>query len=103
MEKPDLSAIPVIDNPDFSRFEMTVKGYLAIIEYQKREGKIYLTHTEVPEELAGQGVGSHLIRSSLQMIEKENLKVVPVCSFVSAFIRKNAEFQKLLLPGIRIN
>ena len=64
---------------------------------------MHLTHTEVAGELAGQGVGSHMIRSSLKMIEKENQRLVPVCPFVKAFIRKNIEFQKLLVPGFQLN
>lgn len=103
MEIPDLHSAIIVKNSNLSRFEMYFKGYLSHIDYQINDGIMHLTHTEVAKELAGQGVGSQLIRSSLKMIEKENQRIVPVCPFVLAFIRKNSEFQKLLVPGFQLN
>ena len=57
---------------------------------------ITLTHTEVPEELEGQGLGSTIVRGVLEIARARGLKVVPACGFVSAFIRKNPAYQDLL-------
>ena len=49
--------IVLIDNADKKRFEFDLEDKLGIIEYIIKEDKIFLTHTEVPEELGGKGYG----------------------------------------------
>jgi hypothetical protein len=46
------------NNNSRNRYEMTVDGAVAFINYQMKDGAVALTHTEVPESLSGQGVGS---------------------------------------------
>jgi len=84
------------DNRSRNRFEMDAGNDVAIVNYRLSPGVIMLTHTEVPEELEGQGLGSTIVRGVLQIVRTRGLKVVPACGFVSAFIRKNPEFQDLL-------
>ena len=83
------------DNTSRNRFEMDAGNDVAIVNYRLSPGVIMLTHTEVPEELEGQGLGSTIVRGVLQIVRTRGLKVVPACGFVSAFIRKNPEFQDL--------
>lgn len=84
------------DNTSRNRFEMDAGNDVAIVNYRLSPGVIMLTHTEVPEELEGQGLGSTIVRGVLHTVRARGLKVVPACGFVSAFIRKNPEFQDLL-------
>lgn len=86
----------VVDKHTENRFEYKRNGILAILEYERKGDKIYLLSTQVPDEISGQGVGSELIRQSFELIEKMNLKVVPVCSFVHNWLGKNPEKQHLL-------
>jgi predicted GNAT family acetyltransferase len=54
------------DNPDENRFEANLgDGSIAIAAYLLEPGKIIFTHTEVPPEHEGKGVGSALIRFAL--------------------------------------
>jgi hypothetical protein len=53
-------------------------------------------HTEVPEALSGQGVGSRLVRGALDLIRAEGLMVVPSCSFVAAWIGKHPDYADLV-------
>jgi len=57
---------------------------------------ITFVHTEVPQALAGQGVGSKLIRGALEMVRAQGLKVVPQCLFVWAYMGKHPEYNDLL-------
>jgi len=57
---------------------------------------ISLDHAEVPSALEGRGLGSKLVRATLDQVRSEGLKVVPRCSFVAAFIRRHAEYADLL-------
>lgn len=50
----------VTDKPDKMRFELEVDGHTAFAQYRRSGDRIVLTHTEVPRELAGRGIGSQL-------------------------------------------
>jgi uncharacterized protein len=86
----------VVDNQEKSRFELEVAGGHAIADYRLEGGTIVMTHTEVPGELRGQGVGEKLARGALDIIRTRNLKVVPRCPFIRKFIEKHPEYGSLL-------
>ena len=86
----------VIDNPAEHRFEMKAGDHLALAYYTMAPGIITLTHTEVPHELSGQGIGSRLARGALEQVRARGLKVIPKCPFISAYIAKHDEFADLL-------
>ena len=65
-------------------------------------GEIYLTHTEVPRELEGKGIGSQLVEKTLQDIERQGLRLVPLCPFVAAYIKKHPEWRRIVMKGINI-
>jgi predicted GNAT family acetyltransferase len=85
------------DNTARNRFEMDAGNDVAIVNYRLAPGVLTLTHTEVPQELEGQGLGSTIVRGVLQIARARGLKVVPACGFVSAFIQKNPAYQDLLV------
>ena len=86
----------VIDNPVESRFEMEVEGGLAFVTYRRGDRTIVLNHAEVPRELEGRGIGSRLVKATLEAIRSEGRKVVPRCPFIAAYIRRYPEFADLL-------
>ena len=86
----------VRDNPATSRFEMASGDAVAFVEYMRTGDRIVLIHTEVPEALSGRGVGSKLVRGTLEAVRTEGLKVVPRCEFVAAYIERHPEDRDLL-------
>ena len=66
----------LVDNEDKKRYEFQLSEHTPIIEYIKTKDKIYLTHTEVPDALEGQGVGSALVKQALEDIKKKDLTLV---------------------------
>ena len=86
----------VRDNPATSRFEMASGDAVAFVEYMRAGDRIVLIHTEVPEALSGRGVGSRLVRGTLEAVRTEGLKVVPRCEFVAAYIERHSEYRDLL-------
>lgn len=87
----------LIDNSARSRFEMPVDGVLAVVEYARPGGNtIELTHTEVPDALAGQGVGSRLARAVLDNARRDGLRVIPTCPFIAAYIERHPEYRDLV-------
>ena len=86
----------VTDNPAASRFEMGSGDGTAFVEYRRAGDRIALLHTEVPEALSGQGVGSKLVRGALDSIRAEGVKIVPRCEFVAAYVERHPEYRDLL-------
>ena len=87
----------VTDNTAHQRFELKAGDHTAVAYYKLSGGVITFTHTEVPQELSGQGIGSRLARGALEQVRHRGLKVVAQCPFIAAFIRKNPEFASLLV------
>jgi len=86
----------VVNNEAEGRFEMNVEGYIAAAYYELSDGVITFTHTEVPKELGGRGIGSQLAKAVLEQARAKGLKVVAQCPFVSGYIGKHPEYSDLL-------
>jgi predicted GNAT family acetyltransferase len=87
----------VRDNPEKQRFEIDLgDGTFAIAEYRLFPGRIMFTHTEVPPEHGGQGLGTKLIRAGLAAARERGLKVIPICPFFRDYIENHPEEQDLL-------
>jgi predicted GNAT family acetyltransferase len=89
------SDITVRHNPSAHRYEAEVAGHLAVAEYTPEGDRLVFTHTFVPPELRGRGVAEKLVRTALEDARQAGKKVVPRCSYVAVFIRRNPEFQPL--------
>ena len=81
----------VTDNKTESRFELATDAGPAIAAYTLDGDTITFTHTVVPPEAEGQGVGSTLIAGALADAKARGLKVVPQCAFVAAYLRRHPE------------
>ncbi len=93
----------LIDNEERHQYEFHVDQYTPKIEYIKStNGEIYLTHTEVPTQLGGKGIGSQLVEKVLKDIEKQGLRLVPLCPFVAGYIHKHPEWKRIVMKGIHI-
>ena len=98
----DVPALQVRDNADRHRFEIDLgDGTFAIAEYTLPAGKIMFTHTEVPPAHEGQGIGTKLIEFALGAARERDLKVIPICPFFAAYMKKHADVQDLLDPPYR--
>ena len=92
----DPGQTPVTHNTEQKRFELDLPGGLSVLEYLLGDGKIIFTHTGVPQALEGQGIGSRLARAGLDFAQEQNLRVVPICSFIASYIGKHPEYQALV-------
>ena len=83
--------IKTIQNPEKNRFELSVEGQLAVIDYtfKKSTNQIFLIHTEVPENMRGNGWGEKLVGESLEIIRNKGYKVVPICPFVVTYLKRH--------------
>ncbi len=95
-----MSAAPsVVHNASAQRFEAHVEGLLCRAEYRLTRGTMMLVHTEVPSPLEGRGIAGQLVRAAFEHAAANGLKVVPGCSYVQAWARRNADAHAVLAPG----
>jgi uncharacterized protein len=84
------------NNEGRSRFELLVDGAIAVAQYKLDGEVIHFTHTIVPREVEGRGIGSRLVKGALDEARRRGLKVDPVCPFVRTYIERHAEYRDLL-------
>ena len=89
--------VVVRDEPSELRYEALEDGKLiGEIRYRIEPGAVALVHTEVAPSAEGSGVGSQLVRAALDDIRARGLRVVPICPFVRAWIRRHPEYDDLV-------
>ena len=105
------------NNENESRFETTVDGHTAFVEYEMEEpGMIVYTHTLVPDELSGcvekyvallagverlfeAGAAYSYCNSGFVVLDHaraQNLKVVPQCAYIAAWIQRHPDYADLI-------
>ncbi|HZD95577.1 MAG TPA: GNAT family N-acetyltransferase [Candidatus Sulfotelmatobacter sp.] len=82
---------PVKHNVAGGQFEITLENQTAILQYRRSGETIRLIHTEVPEPLRRRGLANQLARAALDYAHFNQLKVVPVCPFIKAYLEKHPE------------
>ena len=86
----------VANNEAEGRYELRAEGGVAIAAYRMEEGAVAFTHTVVPPELEGRGIGTRLIAGALADVRARGLKMVPHCAFVAAYADRHPEVRDLL-------
>jgi predicted GNAT family acetyltransferase len=87
----DEKEAPFSDNAALKRFEIAVDGQIAFLVYQRADERLILIHTEVPEALRGRHFGDRLVAGALQVAQVEGLRIVAVCPFARAYLRKRGD------------
>jgi uncharacterized protein len=83
-------------NTELDRFELSLHGETAVLEYRETPQTIAFLHTIVPEKIERQGIGSLLAKAGLDYAREKQLRVQPDCTFVAAYIERHPEYQDLL-------
>jgi uncharacterized protein len=79
----------VTDNRTTNRFELSVNGDTAYLLYERTADALALIHTEVPMSLRGHHLGDALVEAALETARSAGLRVIAVCPFVKAYMRKH--------------
>ena len=83
----------VVHNPEKHRFEIQLGTELALLEYREHNGHIDLMHTEVPPSQRGRGLADKLAKAALDYARHNQIKVVPSCKFVQAYLKRHPNRQ----------
>ena len=96
----DQDEFTIVDVPEKNRYEMrdgeTVAGFA---NYQLTPDQVVFTHTVVDEAYEGRGLGSKLAKHVLDEAADAGKRIVPVCSFIAAYVRKHHDWDEHLDPA----
>lgn len=91
----NLEKLEVIHNPAKSRFEIWIDHQLSKLDYLLDEDTIVMTHVGVYPDHRGQGVAGKLVEVALNYAEQKSLRVIPMCPYVAAYIRRHPQYLSL--------
>lgn len=91
----DLATIEVARNEEERRFETWVDGKLSKLDYLEDGKNFVITHVGVQPEQRGQGLAGRIVQVSLEYAKAQGLRVVPMCSYAAAYIRRHPEYGEL--------
>lgn len=94
--KEEFIELPLEHNDEGGRFEMKVGNELAFIEFKQKDKKVYLVHTEVTPGLEGRGAATAVIEKTLQYLEANHYRLIPLCPLVVAYLKRHPEWNKLV-------
>jgi predicted GNAT family acetyltransferase len=89
----------LMTNTEKSRLELEIDNNTAFIDYRLSGSRLYLIHTEVPPLLEGKGVGKAIVQKALQYAKDSDLKIVPICPFVQAYLKRHTEWTNIIAEG----
>jgi predicted GNAT family acetyltransferase len=78
------------------RFERIESGARAFATCRREPGKLIILYVEAPPALRGTGAAGRLMEDVLATARAEGRKVVPVCGYAAAYMRRNAAHRDLL-------
>jgi predicted GNAT family acetyltransferase len=91
--------VVVEDNPPESRYEARIGDrVVGIAEYELTDdrGPIVFTHTEVVEEVEGQGVAGKLARIALDDVRRRGLRIVAECPYITSYVKRHRDWDDLI-------
>ena len=86
----------VIHEKENERFVIYLDGNEVYVGYTLDEKLLNLNHTYTHPELRGKGLAAQVVRAALEYVKKNNLKVIPGCSYVQSFLDKHDEYKELV-------
>ena len=88
--------IAVRDHAQRSRFELEEAGALAYADYRREGGRLVVPYVYAPPELRGTGAAGRLMEGVLAAARTQGLRVLPLCGYAAAYIRRHREHHDLL-------
>ena len=91
----DLDKLEITHNEANDMFEVWIDGYLSKLDYIQDGKNFVITHVGVHPQLRGQGVAGKIVEAGLQYAKQNSLRVIPMCSYAAAYIRRNPQYLAL--------
>jgi predicted GNAT family acetyltransferase len=82
---------------DLQKFYFIENGKECYVKYMMDDSKTFnILKVFVHPDLRNHGLAGELTKTVLEFAKKNNLKVIPTCSYADYFIAKNKEYEELL-------
>ena len=102
--RPEPGPQPTVrDVPEQHRYEISVDGrpagFAAYVDRPGGEGggqRRVFTHTEIDPAYEGQGFAGVLVDAALADVRISGRRVVPVCPYVAAYLKRHPEYEDLV-------
>lgn len=88
--------IEVKHDKENERFVAEVEGDKAYLSYNIFNDKINFSSTFTPPESRGKGIAKIIVEYAFNYAKGNNLKVIPTCSYVKAYVNRNDKYKDLL-------
>lgn len=85
-----------IHDKDNQQFQLLLNSDIAFVDYQMRNGKMYLIHSEVPFHLRGKNVGKVLVEKTFEYIEQNSIQAVAVCTFIKLIAQRSKKWRNII-------
>lgn len=83
-------------NEAAGRFERDEAGQVVFADYRRSDGRLILDHVEAPIALRGTGAAGRLMEEIAAYARAEGLRVVPLCGYAAAWLRRSREHRDLV-------
>jgi hypothetical protein len=90
--------LEIVHNAAENRFETWIEDRLSKLDYMENGDTIVMMHVGVYPDHRGQGVAGKLTQTALEYAKSKSLRVIPMCSYVAAYIRRNPQYAGLMKP-----
>ena len=77
------------------RYEMDEQGQTSWADYRLQDGRLVIDHVESPVALRGSGAAGRLMAAVAADARARSLKIVPLCGYAAAWLRRSKEFGDL--------
>ena len=91
----DLEKLEITHNPRDHTFEVWIDGHLSKLDYIQDAKNFVIAHVGVYPEHRGQGVAGKIVEAGLRYARQNSLRVIPMCSYAAAYIRRNPQYIEL--------
>lgn len=94
----NIEKLEVTHNEAENRFEVWIDEQLSKLDYNHHGNTIVMTHVGVYPEHRGRGIAGKLTQTGLEYAKENSLRVIPMCSYVAAYIRRHPQYADLMKP-----
>jgi uncharacterized protein len=85
------------DNQDAGQYELDIDGETVFARYRRQDGVLTIQWVEAPPALRGSGAAGRLMKLLGAEAKTQGWRVVPVCGYAAAWLRRSPEYRDLVL------
>lgn len=85
------------DNTAAGQYELDIEGQTVFARYRRGDGVLTILWVEAPPALRGTGAAGRLMKLVAQEARAQKWRVVPVCGYAAAWLRRSPDYRELVL------